>query len=104
MTGVDLVEPTDFDILEALSDGRRHDAPDLSAVMGHRSEYLADRLSALRRQGLVEKAGPSDRTAMNVITPLGEVALEMRDSYEKARSAEWGDEVRERLHEREGES
>lgn len=105
MADVDLVKPTDFDILEVLSDGRRHDAPDLSGHLDARVQYLNDRLSRLRSQGLVKKPGPApERTAMYVISDLGEVALEMRHSYDKRNSVEWADEVRDRLAEREGES
>ena len=102
MVDVDLVNPTDFEILEVLSDGRRHDAPDLKGHLDKRSKYLNDRLNALRRQGLVRKPGPNpDSTAMYVITPLGEIALELRGDYTKRNSAEWGDRVRAMLAERE---
>jgi len=104
MAPVDLVKPTDFAILEAMSDGRRHDAPNLTAYVDARSEYIVDRLISLRHQGLVRKAGPEPRTAMYELAPLGEVALEMRDSYEKRRSVEWGEEVRARLAERQQDS
>lgn len=76
-----LVVPTDFEILEAMSDGRRQTAPNLAEILDRESKYMNNRLAALAGHGLVEKAGPSERSGMYEITERGRVALEHRDEY-----------------------
>ena len=78
---VKLVVPTDFEILEVLSDERRQTAPNLAEILDRDSRYMNNRLAALAGSGFVQKVGPSDRSGMYTITPKGVAALEHRDDY-----------------------
>jgi hypothetical protein len=78
---VKLVVPTDFEIMEAMSDGRRQTAPNLSEITGRKSRYMNNRLATLAGGGYVKKAGPSDNSGMYVITKKGLAALDHRDEY-----------------------
>ena len=79
---VKLVVPTDFDVLEAMSDGKRQTAPNLAELTGNSSRYMNNRLAALAGAGYVEKVGPSDSSKMYAITEKCERALEHRDLYD----------------------
>jgi predicted transcriptional regulator len=91
MTGelVKLVVPTDFEILEAMSDGRRQTAPNLAEIIDRESKYMNNRLAALAGVGLVEKVGPSDSSGMYVITDRGRKAFENKDLYSHNQAAEF---------------
>lgn len=88
---VKLVVPTDFEILEAMSDGKRQTAPNLAAILERESTYMNNRLAELAGHGLVEKVGPSERSGMYVITERGRVALEHRDEYSHDSAREFGE-------------
>ncbi|EJN61567.1 helix-turn-helix domain-containing protein [Halogranum rubrum] len=79
-----LVDPTDFEILEVMSEGKRQTAPNVAAHLDRKRQYMNDRLSALAGMGLVERVGPSKRSGMYVITTKGRVALNLRDQYSHA--------------------
>ena len=79
---VKLVVPTDFDVLEAMSDGKRQTAPNLAELTERSSRYMNNRLAALAGAGYVRRVGPSDRSKMYVITEKGQRALEHRDLYD----------------------
>ena len=51
-----LVDPTDFDVLEILDEGRNV-APNVAAELEHDRAYINTRLSQLHDHGLVEKSG-----------------------------------------------
>lgn len=76
-----LVVPTDFEILEVMSDGKRQTAPNLAALLDKESKYMNNRLADLAGHGLVEKVGPAERSGMYVITDFGRAALDHRDEY-----------------------
>lgn len=78
---VKLVVPTDFEILEVMSDERRQTAPNLAEILDRDSRYMNNRLAALAGSGFVQKVGPSDRSGMYIITQKGLAALEHRDKY-----------------------
>lgn len=78
---VKLVVPTDFEILEVMSNAQRQTAPNLAEILDQRRQYMNDRLSNLASMGLVRKVGPSDRSGMYEITLKGLIALEFRDQY-----------------------
>lgn len=86
-----LVIPTDFDILEAMSNGRRQTAPNLAAILDKESTYMNNRLAELAAKGLVEKVGPAKRSGMYVITDRGLTALQLRDEYSHAAAREFGE-------------
>lgn len=87
---VKLVDPTDFQILEVLSDGNRQTAPNLAEILDKRRQYMNDRLAELAGKQLVEKVGPSPRSGMYVITEQARRAIEYRDLYEEATADEFG--------------
>lgn len=87
---VKLVVPTDFEILEAMSDGKRQTATNLAAIVDRNSRYMNNRLAELAGDGLVTKVGPADNSHMYVITDKGRLALEHRDKYSHDDADEFG--------------
>lgn len=86
---VKLVVPTDFEILEAMSNGQRQTAPNLAEILDRRRQYMNDRLSNLSSIELVRKVGPSDRSGMYEITSRGLIALEFREDYEHEKASDF---------------
>lgn len=83
-----LRRPTDFLVLEALENHGRNVAPNLAHHTGKSRKNINTRLPLLDDYGLVEKVGPSDRSGLYEITPLGRAALRHRDDYGEAASFE----------------
>ena len=67
-SGMNLTQPTDFEVLDSLSDGKR----DVAANIAHRLEkdraYLNTRLPHLNDYGLVEQIGPAEKAGLYEIT------------------------------------
>lgn len=84
-----LVDPTDFDILEVMSDGKRQTAPNLAEILGKQRQYMNDRLADLAGKQLVEKVGPSPRSGMYEITERGRIALKHRELYSHQKTDEF---------------
>lgn len=82
-TGMKLAVPTDFEILDALSDGKRNNAVNLSHDLDKNRAYINTRLPVLADYGLVERVGPAPNSGLYEITEKGQVALEHRDAYER---------------------
>lgn len=76
-----LVEPTDFEILDALSDGRRNNAANLAYLLDKDRSYLNTRLPVLADFKLVERVGPAPNSGLYIITERGLAAVECRDRY-----------------------
>ncbi|WP_256545968.1 winged helix-turn-helix domain-containing protein [Halobellus inordinatus] len=76
-----LAVPTDFDILEALSDGRRNTAVNLSHILDKNRSYINTRLPVLADYDLVERVGPAPNSGLYEITEKGRVVVEQRDQY-----------------------
>ncbi|QLG61343.1 helix-turn-helix domain-containing protein [Halorarum salinum] len=76
-----LTSPTDFEILEALSDGKRNNAANLSYVLDKNRSYINTRLPVLADYGLVERVGPAPNSGLYEITERGLAAHELRDRY-----------------------
>lgn len=79
-----LVKPTDFLVLEALSDGKRDVAPNLATRTGQDRGYINSRLRRLFEKGLLTRVGPNDHSGLYRITPLGVAAFHERDTYEQS--------------------
>jgi predicted transcriptional regulator len=77
-----LAQPTDFEILEALSDGRRNTAANLSHIIDKKRTYINTRLPLLADYGLVERVGPAPNSGLYQITSRGEIALDLRGVYD----------------------
>lgn len=92
--------PTDFEILEVMSDGKRQTAPNLAAILGRDKKYMNNQLRDLAGHGLVEKVGPAERSSMYVITERGRVALDLREKYDHGRAREFAEMVDEELESR----
>lgn len=77
-----LAVPTDFEILAALSDGRRNNAVNISHEIDKNRAYINTRLPVLADYELVERVGPAPNSGLYVITEKGQAALEHREAYE----------------------
>lgn len=76
-----LAAPTDFDLLDALSDGKRNNAANLAIELGRNRSYINTRLPILADYGLVDRIGPAERSGLYEITEKGLVALDHREVY-----------------------
>lgn len=94
-----LAVPTDFDILEALSDGRRNTAVNLSHVLDKNRSYINTRLPILADYELVERVGPAPNSGLYEITEKGRTVVELREKY-RTEGVDFDALVAERLAER----
>ena len=76
-----LVEPTDYEILSVLGDGKRNTAVNIATELGRNRGYINTRLPALKDFELVERVGPAERSGLYVITKKGESVIENRTGY-----------------------
>lgn len=77
-----LTVPTDFEILQALSDGKRNNAVNLAHDLDRNRSYINTRLPVLADYGLIERVGPAPNSGLYEITEKGKVAAEQRAAYE----------------------
>ena len=80
-----LVHPTDFQILDALGDGRRDTAANLAASIGKNRNYLNARLPVLADEGLIRRIGPAESSGLYQITPRGVAASQNETLYKTDR-------------------
>lgn len=76
-----LSTPTDFLILEALSDGERDTAANLAKQIDRDRSYINTELPKLADQGLLTKVGPLQTSGLYQITPLGVAAIQKQALY-----------------------
>lgn len=76
-----LVQPTDFDILSALQDGKRNTAANIAHLIDKNRGYINTRLPILADYGLIERVGPAPNSGLYVITDRGRTALAHREAY-----------------------
>lgn len=76
-----LVYPTDFEILNELSDGKRNTAANLAIELDRNRAYLNSRLPVLADYGLVKQIGPAKKSGLYEITERGQIALDYEDEY-----------------------
>ncbi len=81
MAHIRLVDPTDFQILRALSDGRRDTAANLAVIIDKDRNYLNTRLPVLADEGLIERVGPAESSGLYQITPRGVAAAQNQSLY-----------------------
>ena len=93
-----LVLPTDFDILEVMSDSRRQTAPNLAKILDQKRQYMNDRLSSLAGFGLVERVGPSDRSGMYEVTLKGLLVLQDKEQYSHSNASKFANKVEAKLN------
>jgi hypothetical protein len=77
-----LAVPTDFEILDALADGKRNNAVNLSYILDKNRAYINTRLPVLADYDLVERVGPAPNSGLYEITEKGKAAVENREAYE----------------------
>ncbi|MFC6720936.1 winged helix-turn-helix domain-containing protein [Natrialbaceae archaeon GCM10025810] len=78
-----LTRPTDFDILEILTEGRNVPA-NIAARLDKQQGYISGQLPKLADQGLVKRIGPAERAGLYELTERGEAALALRSEYDSA--------------------
>ena len=76
-----LVQPTDFDVLSVLADGRRNTAANIAHHIDKNRAYINTRLPILADYGLIERVGPAPNSGLYEITARGEAAVEYREVY-----------------------
>lgn len=77
-----LVQPTDFEILDALSDGKRNTAANISQHVDKKRGYINTRLPELADKNLIRRVGPSPNSGLYEITDRGVSVLKHRDQYD----------------------
>jgi len=77
-----LALPTDLEILQALSDGKRNTAANLSYILDKDRSYINTRLPILADYGLVDRVGPAPNSGLYEITTKGSLVVEYGDRYE----------------------
>lgn len=77
-----LRQPTDFLVLEALHTYGRNVAPNIAPIIGKSRKNVNNRLPVLADYGLVRRVGPAERSGLYEITARGITALELRDQYD----------------------
>lgn len=75
-----LAEPTDFEILEALTDGKRNTAANLSYILDKDRSYINTRLPILADYKLVERVGPAPNSGLYEITERGVEVIDIRET------------------------
>ena len=78
-----LAVPTDFDILDALTDGRRNTAVNLSYILDRNRSYINTRLPILADYDLIERVGPAPNSGLYEITERGRIVAANREMYER---------------------
>ena len=78
-----LAVPTDFDLLDALSDGKRNNAVNLAHLLDKNRAYINTRLPILADYDLVERVGPAPNSGLYEITERGIVVADNRSKYRK---------------------
>jgi predicted transcriptional regulator len=76
-----LVDPTDYDILGILENGKRNTAANIAAELERNRGYINTRLPVLKDFGLVDRVGPVERSGLYAITKKGEDVVENPESY-----------------------
>jgi len=77
-----LTVPTDFEILQVLSNGRRNNAINIAAHLDKNRSYINTRLPVLADYGLVDRVGPAPNSGLYEITDRGRIAARHREAYE----------------------
>ena len=78
-----LIQPTDFLILDTLSDGKRDTAMNIAKRIDKDRNYINTRLPVLADYGLIDKIGPHESSGLYQITPLGVAAVQKQALYDQ---------------------
>ena len=77
-----LTVPTDFEILQTLSNGRRNNAINIAANLDKNRAYVNTRLPVLADYGLLDRVGPAPNSGLYEITETGRIAASHREEYQ----------------------
>ena len=77
-----LTVPTDFEILQILSNGRRNNAINIAAHLDKNRSYVNTRLPVLADYGLLDRVGPAPNSGLYEITEKGRIAASHREEYQ----------------------
>lgn len=77
-----LTLPTDFEILQILSNGRRNNAINIAAHLDKNRAYVNTRLPVLADYGLLDRVGPAPNSGLYEITKKGRIVAKHRAEYE----------------------
>ena len=78
---VELEQPTDFRILEALHSYGRNVGPNIARIADLEEDVVTDRLAVLSTAELVAMIGPADESGLFEITERGRISLRLREEY-----------------------
>ena len=78
--GLELVEPTDFEILAYLAEEGRNNAINVAVALDRNREYMNTRLGTLAQYGCLRRVGPAEHSGLYEITEKGAAALEHREA------------------------
>lgn len=78
---MDLLNKTDFEILEVLGEGGRNVAPNIAEEIDANRGYINTRFQTLVAYDLVEKVGPSSNSGLYEITDQGRMAVEHKQQF-----------------------
>lgn len=78
---MDRLNRTDFEILEALADGKRNVAANVALEIDANRSYVNNRFSYILSEGLVERIGPKELSGLYEITPKGRVVVQYQEAY-----------------------
>jgi predicted ArsR family transcriptional regulator len=78
---MDLLNRTDFAILEVLDTSGRNVAPNIAEEIGANRSYVNTRFQTLTTYDLVQKVGPRDNSGLYEITEKGELAREYEEEF-----------------------
>ena len=78
-----LTQPTDFLILDLLSDGKRDTGSNVAKRIDKNRSYINTRLPVLADYDLIDKIGPHESSGLYQITPLGVAAVQKQALYDQ---------------------
>ncbi|WP_135806796.1 winged helix-turn-helix domain-containing protein [Halorussus marinus] len=76
-----LIDPTDFEILEALEENGRNTPTNIALMLDKDQGYVATRLPHLLSYDLVKRIGPAENSGLYEITDRGRRTIEHWDDY-----------------------
>lgn len=76
-----LTVPTDIEIINLLSNGKRQTPANVAAHLDHDPRYMSERLRKLKLREYIRDSPPAERSGMYELTNLGKIAAFHIDKY-----------------------
>lgn len=92
-----LAEPTDFEILEALADGKRNTAANLAYILDKDRSYINTRLPILADYDLLSRVGPAPNSGLYEITERGLAVVDIRETVDSEADVDYDARLAERF-------